>query len=133
MTLNNWVANGNPNKANAKLSGGTPSAEVPCSACGGTGQDDPPPGKYHGLCPKCGGTGKQNVPVRRGTPSPQVAGSACRNCGQIDAPFLCTAPGCTHHLCAACHDKVYRTGYCASCEAGWQRRNAGVHTPSGAR
>lgn len=47
--------------ANEKLSsGGTPSAQVPCPACGGTGQDDPPPGKYHGLCPKCGGSGKQN-------------------------------------------------------------------------
>lgn len=43
-----------------KLSGGTPSAQVPCSACGGTGQDDPPPDKYHGLCPACGGSGKQN-------------------------------------------------------------------------
>jgi len=31
-----------------------------CPACGGTGQDDPPPGKYHGKCPKCGGTGKQS-------------------------------------------------------------------------
>ena len=52
-------------RANEKLSGGTPSAQVPCSACGGTGQDDPPPGKYHGLCPKCGGSGKQNTTADR--------------------------------------------------------------------
>ena len=32
--------------------------EVVCSVCGGTGQDDPPPGKYHGLCGSCKGTGK---------------------------------------------------------------------------
>ena len=49
--------------SNEKLSSGTPSAQVPCSACGGTGQDDPPPGKYHGLCPKCGGSGKQNAGI----------------------------------------------------------------------
>jgi len=29
-----------------------------CPDCGGTGQDDPPPGKYHGLCSTCGGSGK---------------------------------------------------------------------------
>ena len=50
---------------NDKLSGGTPSAQAPCSACGGTGQDDPPPGKYHGLCLKCGGSGKQNGQAQR--------------------------------------------------------------------
>lgn len=41
-------------------SDGIPSAQVPCSVCGGTGQSDPPPGKYHGLCLACNGTGKQN-------------------------------------------------------------------------
>lgn len=30
-----------------------------CSTCGGTGQDDPPPGKYHGICTVCNGTGKK--------------------------------------------------------------------------
>jgi DnaJ-class molecular chaperone len=29
-----------------------------CPECGGTGQDNPPPGKYHGICKKCNGTGK---------------------------------------------------------------------------
>lgn len=29
-----------------------------CPTCGGTGQDDPPLGKYHGLCSHCGGSGK---------------------------------------------------------------------------
>jgi hypothetical protein len=28
-----------------------------CPECLGTGQDDPPPGKYHGLCTKCNGKG----------------------------------------------------------------------------
>jgi hypothetical protein len=51
---------------------------------------------------------------------PAPAGAACWNCGQTDAPFRCTAPGCTHHLCAARHDKVAYTGYCASCEASVQ-------------
>jgi DnaJ-class molecular chaperone len=30
-----------------------------CRICGGTGQDDPPPGKYHGLCIHCGGSGQE--------------------------------------------------------------------------
>lgn len=30
---------------NAEMSDGTASAQVTCSACGGTGQDDTPPGK----------------------------------------------------------------------------------------
>ena len=54
-----WAVDVQPGTPNEKLSGGTPSVQVPCSDCGGTGQDDPPPGKYHGLCPKCGGSGKQ--------------------------------------------------------------------------
>ena len=29
-----------------------------CKACHGTGQDDPPPGKYHGICSECNGTGR---------------------------------------------------------------------------
>ena len=37
--------------------------QVVCSACGGTGLDDPPPGKYYGLCPECKGIGKiSNAP-----------------------------------------------------------------------
>uniref|UniRef100_A0A6M3LVY7 Uncharacterized protein n=1 Tax=viral metagenome TaxID=1070528 RepID=A0A6M3LVY7_9ZZZZ len=39
-----------------------------CPVCGGTGQDDPPPGKYHGLCSICGDTGKKpNGPYERCT------------------------------------------------------------------
>lgn len=30
---------------------------IECPACHGTGQDDPPPGYYHGKCPACGGSG----------------------------------------------------------------------------
>jgi hypothetical protein len=32
--------------------------EVSCPDCRGTGQDNPPPGEYHGLCPCCKGKGK---------------------------------------------------------------------------
>jgi len=31
-----------------------------CLECGGTGQNDSPPGKYHGLCHTCSGTGKRD-------------------------------------------------------------------------
>lgn len=31
-----------------------------CTFCGGTGQDNPEPGKYHGICEMCNGTGKIN-------------------------------------------------------------------------
>lgn len=34
-------------------------AEVNCSACGGTGQSNPVPGGYHGLCKSCGGSGQK--------------------------------------------------------------------------
>jgi hypothetical protein len=30
-----------------------------CLSCRGTGQDEPEPGKYHGICRQCNGTGKQ--------------------------------------------------------------------------
>lgn len=43
--------------------------EVGCPACGGTGQDKPPPGKYHGICSECAGTGKKK------------RGRKCRKCG----------------------------------------------------
>ena len=28
-----------------------------CPDCDGTGHDDPPPGKCHGICPRCNGKG----------------------------------------------------------------------------
>jgi len=31
--------------------------EDDCTVCGGTGQDDPAPGKYHGVCKHCNGSG----------------------------------------------------------------------------
>ena len=30
-------------------------ADKTCKTCGGTGQNDPLPGEYHGLCPDCNG------------------------------------------------------------------------------
>jgi len=36
-------------------------AQRECPKCLGTGQDDPPPGQHHGLCPKCDGDGKLEV------------------------------------------------------------------------
>ena len=39
------------------LSGSQGSPKV-CPDCRGSGQDDPPPGKYHGLCQTCNGTGQ---------------------------------------------------------------------------
>lgn len=32
-------------------------AAAVCPICGGTGQDDPSPGKRHGICSECGGAG----------------------------------------------------------------------------
>jgi hypothetical protein len=51
--------------------GKCPFHQKPCSICGGTGQDDPVPGKYHGLCKRCNGTGKEPRPaseVKEGKP-----------------------------------------------------------------
>ena len=38
---------------------------VECPACHGTGQDNPPPGYYHGKCPTCGGRGRYEPPETR--------------------------------------------------------------------
>lgn len=53
---------------NAELNDGIPSTQAPCSGCGGTGQDDPPPGKYHGICQECNGTGKKNKQTKSKLP-----------------------------------------------------------------
>ena len=39
------------------------SPKVACPVCLGTGQDDPPPGKYHGICAVCNGTGSKKDDV----------------------------------------------------------------------
>lgn len=48
------------NLQNAEVNDGcNTSAKPTCSVCGGTGQDNPPPGKCHGLCKSCGGSGQK--------------------------------------------------------------------------
>jgi hypothetical protein len=58
---NAWIFAGTPYDGFCqwvKANGGTVYEPKPiCTVCGGTGQDDPAPGKYHGLCEHCGGTG----------------------------------------------------------------------------
>ncbi len=62
-----------------------PAQDVPCKMCGGTGQDDPPPGKYHGLCPRCGGNGKE----------PPAQGSyICDNCGHDFGTYIARGERC---------------------------------------
>ena len=57
-----------------------------CTICGGTGQDDPPPGKYHGICPVCKGK-KPNTEAETTVQSDDS--SPCRVCGTLELNGNC--------------------------------------------